>query len=153
MKMRILGLADDRGPGEHRLVRGTQFRGAKLPPAPVNVGYAIAVRDGGSFDHVNVSAAETMMLMFTSGTTSNPKAAVISHGACMSCARSMHGSELAADDVPYTELSLTHINAQGTLRIGLTAGLPVVISRKFSKRHLWPICRRFGCNSSTFSAA
>jgi hypothetical protein len=80
-----------------------------------------------------------MMLMFTSGTTGNPKAVVISHGAYMSRARRMHGIELNADDVLYICLSLTHINAQGTLRIGLTAGLPVVITRKFSKRHLWSI--------------
>jgi crotonobetaine/carnitine-CoA ligase len=114
--------------------------GAELPSiAPVNLGYANAVRDGGSFDRVTVSA-ETMMLMFTSGTTGNPKPWVISHGAYMSRARGMHGIEPAADDVLYTGLSLTQINAQGTLRIGLTAGLPVVISRKFSKRHLWPIC-------------
>nr|WP_291690609.1 AMP-binding protein [Bradyrhizobium sp.] len=72
----------------------------------------------------------------------NPKAVVISHGAYMSRARGMHGIDLRADDVLYTGLSLTHINAQGTLRIGLTAGLPIVISRKFSKRQLWPICRK-----------
>jgi len=72
---------------------------------------------------------------------------VISHGAYMSRARGMHGIDLRADDVLYTGLSLTHINAQGTLRIGLTAGLPIVISRKFSKRQLWPICRKFDCTT------
>ncbi|GLR86061.1 AMP-binding protein [Bradyrhizobium iriomotense] len=113
--------------------------------APASLGYAAAIKDGGSPDRIDISAAETMMLMFTSGTTGNPKAVVISHGAYMSRARGMHGIDLGADDVLYTGLSLTHINAQGTLRIGLTSGLPVVISRKFSKRHLWPICRKFGC--------
>src|SRR5437016_7224894 len=117
------------------------------PPsiARVNLSYGDVLREGGSCDRVSVSPVDPMMLMFTSGTTGNPKAVVISHGAYMSRARGMHGIELKADDVLYTGLSLTHINAQGTLRIGLTAGLPVVISRKFSKRHLWPICRRFGC--------
>ncbi|PPQ17233.1 ATP-dependent acyl-CoA ligase [Bradyrhizobium sp. AC87j1] len=117
------------------------------PPsvARMNLSYRDVLKEGGSSDRIDVSPADPMMLMFTSGTTGNPKAVVISHGAYMSRARGMHGIELDADDVLYTGLSLTHINAQGTLRIGLTAGLPVVISRKFSKRHLWSICRRFGC--------
>nr|WP_249158381.1 AMP-binding protein [Bradyrhizobium jicamae] len=113
--------------------------------ARVNLAYRDVLKEGGSSDRIGVSPTDPMMLMFTSGTTGNPKAVVISHGAYMSRARGMHGIELNADDVLYTGLSLTHINAQGTLRIGLTAGLPVVISRKFSKRHLWPICRKFGC--------
>jgi len=118
---------------------------ARASIAPVSLSYAAALKDGGSPGRLDISAMETMMLMFTSGTTGNPKAVVISHGAYMSRARGMHGIDLRADDVLYTGLSLTHINAQGTLRIGLTAGLPIVISRKFSKRHLWPICRKFGC--------
>ncbi|MGY4299815.1 crotonobetaine/carnitine-CoA ligase [Bradyrhizobium sp. i1.4.4] len=123
--------------------------GAELAPiAPVRLSYQAALSNDGSRLRINISnisAAEAMMLMFTSGTTGNPKAVVISHGAYMSRASGMHGIELNADDTLYTGLSLTHINAQGTLRIGLTAGLPVVISRKFSKRHLWSICRKFGC--------
>ncbi|MCP3446128.1 AMP-binding protein [Bradyrhizobium sp. CCGUVB14] len=117
------------------------------PPsiARVNLSYGDILKDGGSCDRISVSPVDPMMLMFTSGTTGNPKAVVISHGAYMSRARGMHGIELRADDILYTGLSLTHINAQGTLRIGLTAGLPVVISRKFSKRHLWSICRTFDC--------
>jgi crotonobetaine/carnitine-CoA ligase len=67
------------------------------------------------------------------------KAVIITHGAYMSRARGMHGIELGADDVVYTGLSLTHINAQGALRVGLTSGLPIIVSRKFSKRRLWPI--------------
>ncbi|MGY3494323.1 AMP-binding protein [Bradyrhizobium sp. USDA 4502] len=115
------------------------------PLAPMRLSYVAALSEGGSPTRIRVSATDAMMLMFTSGTTGNPKAVAISHGAYMSRARGMHGIELNADDVLYTGLSLTHINAQGTLRIGLTSGLPVVISRKFSKRHLWAICRRFGC--------
>lgn len=117
------------------------------PPsiARVNLAYGDVLKEGGSCDRISISSVDPMMLMFTSGTTGNPKAVVISHGAYMSRARGMHGIELNVDDILYTGLSLTHINAQGTLRIGLTAGLPVVVSRKFSKRHLWPICRRFGC--------
>ncbi|MGM5034990.1 AMP-binding protein [Tardiphaga sp. 803_E3_N1_3] len=107
--------------------------------------YADALIGDESPPRLRLLATDTMMLMFTSGTTGNPKAVVISHGAYMSRARGMHGIELQADDVLYTGLSLTHINAQGTLRIGLTSGLPVVVSRKFSKRHLWPICRTFKC--------
>ncbi|WP_441280472.1 AMP-binding protein [Tardiphaga sp. 862_B3_N1_1] len=119
----------------------------ETPPsiAPVCLAYDTALRDNGSPPRTEVTAADIMMLMFTSGTTGNPKAVAISHGAYMSRARGMHGINLQASDVLYTGLSLTHINAQGTLRIGLTTGLPLVISRKFSKSHLWNICRTHGC--------
>jgi len=86
-----------------------------------------------------------MFMMFTSGTTGNPKAVVYSQGQYMAQADSLAKLGANEHDVFYTGLSLTHINAQNFLRNGLALGIPVVISRKFSKSRLWDICREYGC--------
>jgi crotonobetaine/carnitine-CoA ligase len=54
------------------------------------------------------------------------------------------------DERPYTGLSLTHGNAQAvTLAPSLGMGLRAVFSRRFTRSHLWDVCRRHGC--TTFS--
>lgn len=88
---------------------------------------------------------DPMMMMFTSGTTGNPKAVVMPFGQYMLGAYSKAAFGVSDDDVLYTGLSLTHINAQTTLRRGLAGPVPVVISRKFTKSRLWDICRAYGC--------
>tara|TARA_R110002167_G_scaffold92403_4_gene248194 strand:+ start:2170 stop:3816 length:1647 start_codon:yes stop_codon:yes gene_type:complete len=91
------------------------------------------------------SSDSPMFMMFTSGTTGNPKAVVYSQGQYMAQADSLAKLGANEHDVFYTGLSLTHINAQNFLRNGLALGIPVVISRKFSKSRLWDICREYGC--------
>lgn len=90
------------------------------------------------------SADAPFFMMFTSGTTGNPKAVVQTQEEYMAASQ---GSLLGvrADDVLYTGLSLTHVNAQGTARMGLANNIPVVVSRKFTKSRLWDICRAYGC--------
>lgn len=94
---------------------------------------------------------EAMQLMYTSGTTGDPKGIVIPHARFG--AVSAHGEAVfgyRAGDRPYTGLSLTHGNAQFvTLAPSLKMGLRAVISRKFSKSRLWNIVREHGC--TTFS--
>ncbi|RJP31884.1 MAG: hypothetical protein C4536_06935 [Actinobacteria bacterium] len=54
------------------------------------------------------------------------------------------------DDILYTGLSLAHGNAQAvTLFPGLSMGIPVVISQRFTKSGIWGVCRKHGC--TTFS--
>lgn len=90
------------------------------------------------------SLDEPMFMMFTSGTTGNPKAVVNSHRKYMAMARSL-SAVLQDGDRLYAGLSLTHINAQNTLRNSLALAVPAVFSRKFSKSRLWDICRRYHC--------
>jgi crotonobetaine/carnitine-CoA ligase len=93
---------------------------------------------------VEQSLDEPMFMMFTSGTTGNPKAVVNTHRKYLSSARSL-GAILQKGDKLYSGLSLTHINAQNTLSNSLALGVPAVFSRKFSKSRLWDICRRYRC--------
>ncbi|MBI4517104.1 MAG: AMP-binding protein [Deltaproteobacteria bacterium] len=91
-----------------------------------------------------------LQVMYTSGTTGDPKGIVGSNFRI--CAAGMLGSLFAyqADERPYTGLSLTHGNAQSvTLAPALTMGLRAVFSRRFTKSKLWAVCRRYGC--TTFS--
>lgn len=90
---------------------------------------------------------DAMFMMFTSGTTGNPKAVIVSHSRYMALTQSPKMAGLTWRDKYYTGLSLTHINAQGTLAGALGQGIPAVISRKFTKSRLWDICRQYGCTT------
>jgi crotonobetaine/carnitine-CoA ligase len=91
-----------------------------------------------------------LQIMYTSGTTGDPKGIV---GANFRfCAAGMLGMLFGyrPDERPYTGLSLTHGNAQSvTLAPALTMGLRAVFSRRFTKSKLWDVCRTHGC--TTFS--
>lgn len=88
----------------------------------------------------------TMQLLYTSGTTGDPKAIVATHRRFAEAGALGMMLGLKPDDRLYTGLSLTHANAQLiTLGMALTMGLPAVISRKFTKSRLWDITRWYGC--------
>ena len=87
-----------------------------------------------------------MQLLYTSGTTGDPKAILSTHARYSVSATLPAVLGLGQDDILYTGLSLTHANAQVvTMGMALHAGIPCVISRKFTKSRLWDITRHYGC--------
>lgn len=87
-----------------------------------------------------------MQILYTSGTTGDPKAIVAEHAKLFVGGGLMLVLGLTRADKPYTGLSLTHANAQIiSLGLMLVNALPGVISRRFSKSRLWDITRRHGC--------
>jgi len=99
--------------------------------------------------HIYVQSTDPnapMQMLYTSGTTGDPKAILSSHAKFASGAIIGNVLGLTEEDRPYTGLSLTHANAQiVTLGTIITLGLRGVISLKFTKSRLWDITRHYGC--------
>ena len=110
----------------------------------------ILARPAATVDVRAKSVEAPLQIMFTSGTTGDPKGIVGTN--FRFCAAGMLGALFGyqRDECPYTGLSLTHGNAQSvTLAPVLSMGLRAVFSRRFTKSRLWDVCRRYGC--TTFS--
>ncbi|RLA47510.1 MAG: ATP-dependent acyl-CoA ligase [Gammaproteobacteria bacterium] len=115
-------------------------------PIPVTWLSDIPPQPAGELPSAVAHPDEAMQMLFTSGTTGDPKAIVASYAKFDNVASIGPLLGLNDSDCLYTGLSLTHANAQLiTLGNALKMGLPCVISRKFTKSRLWDICRRYGC--------
>ena len=94
------------------------------------------------------SPEQTMQMLFTSGTTGDPKAILANYLRFHTVGTIAPLLGWTAQDRLYTGLSLTHANAQLiTLGNVLTLGARGVISRRFTKSRLWDICRHYGCTA------
>lgn len=91
---------------------------------------------------------ETMQMLFTSGTTGDPKAIQTNYARFAQVGPMTGILGLTEDDRPYTGLSLTHANAQIiSLGYSFALGLPLVISRTFTKSRLWDIVAYYKCTT------
>jgi crotonobetaine/carnitine-CoA ligase len=87
-----------------------------------------------------------MQFLFTSGTTGDPKAMLAPFSRFATVAGYGPLIAMQRDERLYTGLSLTHANAQLiTLGNALAMGLPLVISRRFTKSRLWEILTHYRC--------
>lgn len=109
-----------------------------------------------SLDHVAAAAQpidgrpadfdQTMQLLYTSSTTGDAKAIVVSHGRFANAVANTTEFGLRPSDVIYSGLSLTHANAQFiSLGAAIALNADFVISRRFSKSRLWEDLARYGC--------
>lgn len=96
---------------------------------------------------IRVDDAEApMQMLYTSGTTGDPKAILSPYARFGFVASLGEAFGMRSDDRPYTGLSLTHANAQLiTLGTTLHMGVRGVFSRRFTKSRLWDITRHYGC--------
>lgn len=94
---------------------------------------------------------DALELLYTSGTTGDPKGIVMTHRRYVGTVLSLPQLfGFVADDRLYSGLSLTHANAQLiTLGTALLHALPCVLSRRFTKSRLWDLTRQYRCTSFT----
>jgi fatty-acyl-CoA synthase len=89
-------------------VTGTRYAGAVAAAPPL-------------IPHREVTAADTLMMIFTSGTSGDPKAVPFAHGMAIMCGASLiFQYDIAAADVCYLSMPLFHSN-------GVAAGWAVAI--------------------------
>jgi crotonobetaine/carnitine-CoA ligase len=109
-----------------------------------------------SLDHVATAAqpidgrpadfSRTMQLLYTSSTTGDAKAIVVTHGRFATAVANTTEFGLQSSDIIYSGLSLTHANAQFiSLGAAIALNADFVISRRFSKSRLWEDLTRYGC--------
>lgn len=92
-----------------------------------------------------------VQIIYTSGVTGNPKGVTLNSARnAMYCLLGYLVWNYSKEDILYTGLSLAHGNAQAvTLFPALSVGIPAVIGQRFTKSHVWDVCRKHGC--TTFS--
>jgi fatty-acyl-CoA synthase len=107
--------------------------------------YAEAVAAAEPLVPHEVSGTDPFMLIFTSGTSGNPKAVRFLHAMSVMCGVSVGAQvDITADDVCYLAMPLFHSNGVAVgFSVAVTAGAAMV-PVKFSVSRLLPDIRRFG---------
>ena len=87
----------------------------------------------------------TALLLYTSGTTSRPKAVQLSHRNLLASARNVAESyALTAEDLTLCVMPLFHVHGLVASVMGtLYAGGTVVVPSRFSASGFWPLVRRY----------
>lgn len=119
----------------------------RVRPAVRVCSYAeVTAAGSGPVPAVQVAPGDLMSIVYTSGTTGQPKGCMLSHGYYARVGRvSGDASELVVDDVLWTALPLFHGAARMMiLMAGLLRGLPVVIDSQFSVSGFLPRARQVG---------
>jgi amino acid adenylation domain-containing protein len=99
---------------------------------------------------VSPEPQQEALLLYSSGSTSRPKASRHSHGTLLSAAGNCaYAHRLSAADRSLLVLPLYHVNAQVvTLLPSLMSGASVVLPHRFSISHFWEWLDYYGCTWS-----
>jgi acyl-CoA synthetase (AMP-forming)/AMP-acid ligase II len=101
--------------------------------------------DASSFDNTSDALNDAALLMYTSGTTGQPKGAYLSQGNLLAAAQSVAvWHSLTPQDRVQSALPIYHINGQviATLTPFVSGG-SIIAPRKFSTSSWWDIARRY----------
>ena len=136
----VAGAAADLAPSiRHRILRGdaltqrdtemagwTWFRNAFNQAAPLS-------------DYPEVSPDDVSMLVYTSGTTGNPKGVMVTHRMYVAAGQGFkHWTQATSDDRFFTCLPFYHANIQYYSTMGaLASGATLVIVDRFSASRFW----------------
>ena len=136
----VAGAAADLAPGiRQRIMRGsetapggwTSFREAFAAASPLA-------------DRPSVSPDDVSMLVYTSGTTGNPKGVMVTHRMYAAAGQGFaHWTQATSDDRFFTCLPFYHANIQYYSTMGaLAAGATLVIVDRFSASRFWEQVRQ-----------
>ncbi|HEX5864504.1 MAG TPA: AMP-binding protein [Casimicrobiaceae bacterium] len=92
-----------------------------------------------------VDAQTPAMLMYTSGTTGEPKGVLLSHGNMTHAGRAVvEAQALTPDDRVLSSLPLYHINGQCIATVSpVLSGGSIVMPHRFSATQWWPLVERY----------
>ncbi|GAB3897441.1 long-chain-fatty-acid--CoA ligase [Kibdelosporangium lantanae] len=136
-----------------------QFVLAERKYQPLLAGLDVDVRDLESLapadeplDPVPVSAADLLMLIFTSGTSGDPKAVRCTHGKIAFPGQMLADRfGLSASDTVYVSMPMFHSNAiMAGWAVGLAAGATLALRRRFSASGFLPDVRKFGVTYANY---
>jgi fatty-acyl-CoA synthase len=107
---------------------------------------ALSGHHGADLPDADVSESDPFVLIFTSGTTSAPKAAICTHARMARVASaSVERRGITGDDVAYNSMPWCHSNAlYVTIATSILAGCGLAMRRRFSASGWLPDVRRYG---------
>jgi long-chain acyl-CoA synthetase len=94
-----------------------------------------------------VTEEDPALLLYTSGTTGQPKGAILTHRNMVSGGNNVVAAHaLTSDDVGLVSLPLYHINAEVvSVMAPLVSGSSVVMPERFSATAFWPLLSQYRC--------
>jgi len=107
---------------------------------------ALSPHEASSLPELEIDPAAPYLLLFTSGTTGDPKAAICSQGRLALIGETLaRMRSFSAEDVGYLAMPMFHSNAlMAGWAPALAAGMTNVLRRKFSARGFLPDVRHYG---------
>lgn len=101
---------------------------------------------GAGADGALVSAADTAVIVYTSGTTGNPKGCALSHGYMQRAAQGfLDALEVGTDDIIFGVMPMYHVGVLCHTILGsLMTGIPATLDRGYSPKSFFARAREVG---------